>query len=503
VLVGAALLRLFFAAWLPLFPDESYYWEWSRHLAGGYYDHPYLVALLVRLGVAPLAALGLAPTPFAVRFGAVLAGTVASFACVGIARRLGGERAALPAAIVVSVLPLAATGLVLATPDAALLACSSVTLYAVARALQAPPRSRASLGWWGAAGVALGLAFSAKYTSILLPAGVLLAVLLQRSLRPRLAEAGPYLACVVATIVFLPVIRWNASHGWISFLFQIEHGLGRPHGSGVARLLEYVGGQIGLVSPIVFVLMAVAVWRALRARDDVRTMLGIVATLIVGFFAYSALRKRVEPNWPAPAYIPAAALVGATLWGARGARWLRRGWVLAAALSGLVYLHALVPVLPLPASRDPIARAFGWDHLADRVAAARARMQRESRGRVHVGADRYQDAASISFALARRASADAGVRPVAGTFAFALNLSGRRNQYDLWTPLPAVARPGDDLVLALDDSPEPMHGTARALVPYFASVERGERVELTRGAGVQTVRRLYLLRGWTGGWPRR
>lgn len=502
MLVGAALVRLLFAAWLPLFPDESYYWEWSRHLAGGYFDHPYLVALLVRLGVWPLAALGFAPTPFAVRIGAVLAGTVASFACVGIARRLGGERAALLAAIVVSVLPLAATGLVLATPDAALLACSATTLYCVVRAIQATPRSRAALGWWTAAGVALGLAFSAKYTSILLPIGVLLAVLLRRELRPRLAEAGPYVACVVATIVFLPVLRWNASHEWISFLFQIEHGLGRPRGSGVGRVLEYVGGQIGLVSPILFALMAVAVWRAVRGRDDVRALLGTVATLIVGFFAYSALRKRVEPNWPAPAYIPAAALVGATLWGARGARWLRAGWMLAAVLSGIVYLHALVPVLPLRASRDPIARAHGWDHLAERVAVARARLQRETRGRVHVGADRYQDAASISFALARHAGAEAGVRPVDGTFAYALNLSGRRNQYDLWTSLPTAARPGDDLVLALDDSPEAMHGTAQALAPYFATVERGERVELKRGAGVQTVRRLYLLRRWTGGWPR-
>jgi hypothetical protein len=210
----------------------------------------------------------------------------------------------------------------------------------------------------------------------------------------------------------------------------------------------------------------------------------------------------VEPNWPAPAYIPAAALVGATLWGERGARWLRRGWSLAAVLSGIVYLHALVPVLPLRAARDPIARAYGWDHLADRVAAARAQLARGARGRVHVGADRYQDAASISFELARRAGAEAGIRPIDGTFAFATNLSGRRNQYDLWPRLPEVARPGDDLVLALDDSPEEMHGTARRLAPYFASVERGERVELKRGDGVQTVRRLYLLRGWTGGWPR-
>ena len=34
VIVAAWLVRLAFAARLPLFPDETYYWDWSRHLAG-------------------------------------------------------------------------------------------------------------------------------------------------------------------------------------------------------------------------------------------------------------------------------------------------------------------------------------------------------------------------------------------------------------------------------------------------------------------------------------
>ena len=30
--------------------DEAYYWMWSKHLAGGYYDHPPMVAFVIRLG---------------------------------------------------------------------------------------------------------------------------------------------------------------------------------------------------------------------------------------------------------------------------------------------------------------------------------------------------------------------------------------------------------------------------------------------------------------------
>ena len=38
------VLRLIAAAWTPLTFDEAYYWMWSKHLAGGYYDHPPAVA---------------------------------------------------------------------------------------------------------------------------------------------------------------------------------------------------------------------------------------------------------------------------------------------------------------------------------------------------------------------------------------------------------------------------------------------------------------------------
>ncbi|MDW4793820.1 hypothetical protein NQ358_24755, partial [Escherichia coli] len=41
------LLRLVAAAWTPLTFDEAYYWMWSKALAGGYYDHPPMVAIVI------------------------------------------------------------------------------------------------------------------------------------------------------------------------------------------------------------------------------------------------------------------------------------------------------------------------------------------------------------------------------------------------------------------------------------------------------------------------
>jgi 4-amino-4-deoxy-L-arabinose transferase-like glycosyltransferase len=369
IVAVAALVRLVFAASIPLFPDEAYYWDWSRHLAAGYFDHPAGIALIIRFGGALIAPFGASASPLGVRLGPVIAGWIAAMATIAIARRIGGDSAAFRAAIVMTVMPLAAAGLLLATPDSPVLAATAVTLYCIVRALESTVGSRESLGWWAVTGVALGLAFASKYTSIFLPVAVVLAILMRGKLRGRLREPGPYLACVIATIVFSPVLIWNSQHEWISFLFQLKHGLAKPQGSALVAAWKHegdlLGGQAGLASPILFIMMCIVTWRALRQRaSDAQFVLGVVALVSFGFFVYSALRQRVEPNWPAPAYIPAIALLAVAPWRATGEKWFKAGVWLAGGLSFVIYIQGLAPILPIPPRKDPMVGRLAGMQLA-------------------------------------------------------------------------------------------------------------------------------------------
>jgi 4-amino-4-deoxy-L-arabinose transferase-like glycosyltransferase len=470
-----------------LFPDEAYYWVWSRHLAAGYYDHPPGIPLLIRggTGLAGASALGVRILP-------VLAGMIAALATTGVAWRIAGSTAAVRAALVITCMPLAAAGLVLATPDAPLLAATSLAMYAVIGALQSPLRSRASLAWWSLAGIALGLAFCSKYTSILMLIGVVFAILFRPRLRGRFTEAGPYVACVIATLIFFPVLRWNAAHDWVSFGFQIHHGLAKSTRpdllAPVKRLGDLVAGQAGLVSPILFVLLAIATVRGLRrASSDAVFVLAVVATFTFLFFCYSATRQRVEANWPAPAYIAAIPLLAAMVMSARLRAWFRAGVWLAATLSLLIYLHAGFAILPLAPRKDPIARAAGWDALASAVQGVVRRDSRLAPG-VWVAGERYQDASELAFHLPSHPTT------------FSLNFSSRSNQFDLWPGFPQSAHPGDDLVLALDESTEE-HSVVRSLRPYFGSVDRDTLIALRSRHGTVTYRQVWILHNWSGRWP--
>ncbi len=501
VIAGATVIRLILAAVVPLFPDETYYWEWSRHLAGGYFDHPPVIALLVRAGT-----LIFGNTPIGVRLFSVLAGTGCAFAVARIARALGGDASGRLAAVIFTVIPIVAAGAVLATPDAPMLCAAAWALYAVLRALGVPERAHdedgpvnhaATLRWWIVAGAMIGIAMSSKYTSVFIPVGVLLAFIFHGKLQNRFGQAGPYVAVGVASLIMAPVLWWNATHDWISFAFQLNHGLGAPKGGALGvlnRELELVGGQIGLVSPILFFFVIRALRDAVRfSEEGYRLVLGIACFVPIAFFLYSATRRSVEANWPAMAWVGAVALLASDPpHSARMRAWLVRGIALAAGLSAIIYVHVVVPILPLPAPRDQVAKAFGWDLVGSSVERKRHAMHIDRGGSAldapYIAAERYQDASEIAFHLADHPKV------------YALNLTGRANQYDLWTQFKDDAPLGATLILVLDDElNEPR--VIRKLACCFARIDQSEGVSLMRGSSLIERKRIWILTGKHDRWP--
>ena len=494
VVLASVAVRLVLAGLVPLFPDETYYWEWSRRPAASYFDHPPAISAVIAFGTALFG-----DTRIGVRFGAILLSLLGSLAAIALARRLGGGRAALVAAIALAVMPMAAAGLLLATPDAPLLAAFAVGTWALVRAVEKEPGSMAEIGWWCATGLALGAALLSKYTAVLLPAGAALGFVLDPRLRRRLLTPGPWIGVGLGLAAFSPVIMWNAELGWPSFAFQLDHGLGGSASDAglFARLLgtlnrelEYLGGQLGLVSPILFVLIGIATLGALRKGvrgqgDPRRTVLAAIGLVVFSAFAASALRRHVEPNWPAPAYVAGVVLLGAASWGTRGKNWLKWGLWLGAGIVLLIYVQALVPAIPIDARRDPIAQGHGWESLAEVTDGARNQLMDAGCPAVHVATNRYQEASELAFHLPGRPAV------------VSLNIRRRSNQYAIWPGFEDRASAGDCLVFVdIDD------GWARQIVSdlgerFAATIEVGP-TSRKRGRGVTADYRLWAFTGWTG-----
>ena len=351
-------IRLAVAAAAPLAFDEAYYWLWSKNLAGGYYDHPPAIA-----GVIGLGTLALGDNALGIRLIGVLLILPATWAVWRSGAILfRNERLAATAALFFNLTLIVASGSVLATPDAVLLAASAFVLFFLAKLIETGHGR-----WWLAVGVAVGAALLSKYTALFFGFSIMAWLLIVPRMRRWLLTPWPYLGGLVAFAMFLPVILWNANHGWVSFLKQF----GRSALSDWQPLFlpEHILVQLGLATPPIFVLGAMGLASFLKERGrgrSARVLLGALVWPLTLYFVWFALHARVEGNWTAPVF-PALAVVAAAA--AHGIGWTgiwatlahlcdRLAAPVALIMAAAVYLQALFGIIPLGAI-DPTARQLG------------------------------------------------------------------------------------------------------------------------------------------------
>src|SRR6202008_1773884 len=331
------VLRLAPPAWTPLTFDEAYYWMWSKQLAGGYYDHPPMVPVVIRAGTMIAG-----DTELGVRLVSILLALPMSFAIWRAAEILfGGTRVAASATILLNATMMAAVGTLIVTPDAPLLVTSSFLLFFLAKVLET---GRAA--WWLAVGAAAGCALLSKYTAMFFGPAIVIWLVAVPKPRRWLLSPWLYLGGLVALALFAPVILWNADHQWVSFIKQL--GRARIEDFRPALIAGLVPTQIGFATPLVFILGAMGLhamaWSdtgAYAARILVNTMFWT----IVVYFVWHSLHARVEANWFAPVY-PAFAVAAAVA--AHIAQWKPRQQQLVAfclkgaAPAGVVMFAALI-----------------------------------------------------------------------------------------------------------------------------------------------------------------
>ena len=392
VVLGAAVLfRMWFAATIPLSGDEAYHWEWSRHLAAGYYDHPPLTAFLIRLSTE----LFRVSTELSVRLPAILllAGTallarayaVRLVLCRG-ASGLQAERAGFWAGILLlAVSVFSGSGMYMSTDPPAIFFWT-LSLYLFDRAL-------VGARWidWVGAGAAVGLAILGKFLAVFFIPAAGIAVLFCPRARKYLVRPQPYLAALAGVVVCAPFLYWNAKHDWATFMFNFVY-----RHEARAFTWDFLGesllGQVLGLSPGIWIIaVAAIVWgmrEALRSREEGVTLLVATALCPHAYFVYASMWRRVSVHWPMVGWVAALILV-AVVWGETGQtarRWriIARRVALVVCLLLTVSVHALVRVPPrvigvlVGSGSDAGSRRarwayekFGWDEIGARVEAVR------------------------------------------------------------------------------------------------------------------------------------
>ncbi len=396
-------LRLVFLGGMEVIPQEAYYWNYAQHLSPGYLDHPPLVATTIFSGEFLFG-----HNAFGTRIAAFVYGLLFIFIFYRYARLQVDQTCAMFATSFALLLPyfFMGTGFLMA-PDSPLTLAWVMALYFFYRALI----HNEARAWYGV-GLAMGLGMLSKYSIVLLAPAALLFILLDAQARKYLLRKEPYIAVLIATVVFSPVIYWNATNDWASFAF---HASGRfekvPHfflGMMLTNILAMVTPLPLLALPYLFSKKTVREESAIQSPFTPRVRLFIGSFLLVpmSVFAWNALENEPRYNWTGPLWITLLPMLAWLTVNASNLRWRWIGLLLKKFTVPLLFIllgtYALLlhfisiglPGTPFPGS---MARLLGWPEVSRNMLSIQQQLPANDARIVIAGMDKYFIASKLSY----------------------------------------------------------------------------------------------------------
>lgn len=389
-----------------VFRDELYYLDCARHLAWGYVDHPPLSIWLLAIATGLLG-----DSIHAIRLLSELAGAGLILMAAVLAREFGGGRFAQAAAALAA----AFSPAVLVETGFYSMNAFDLLFWAVLAGIVARLANGGGARGWLWFGLVAGLGLLNKISVLFFGLGIV-AALPFTPLRRQFARWELYAGGLIAALLFLPYILWNAGHDWatLQFIDNAQRYKIVPF-TPAGFMLAQVMGMSPILSPL---WIAGLIWLLASARGKRYCVLGIAYLVVLVLL----MAQRAKPYYAFPAYAMLIAAGGCAVESALR-RWRSpwpRGALLAAiGLGGAVSLPLEVPILPPEmflryqaalntkqtaeergaeaAMPQYFADRFGWENVADTVASVYAGLPEHERAHCAILASNYGEAGAINY----------------------------------------------------------------------------------------------------------
>lgn len=273
------LLDILQAASTELQDDEAYYWVYSHYPAWGYFDHPPLIAILIKAGYA------IFPNGLGVRLFPLLL-NIATLLI--IEKLLVRKNPFLFYAIVLSIAVIQIVGF-LAIPDIPLLFFTALFFLWYRRFLNQATFANTFL-----LGLVMALLMYSKYHGVLI---ILFTLLSNFSL---LKKRQAWMAVAISILLFLPHLWWQYQHNWISIRYHLFES--NTSAYKISYTLDYLWPQILLIGPLAGILLLPAAF-LYKPKDETERAMHFTMIGVFVFFFVSSFKGKVEANWTLPAFV--------------------------------------------------------------------------------------------------------------------------------------------------------------------------------------------------------
>jgi len=384
------VVSLLQAGFTELLADEAYYWKYAQDLSWGYFDHPPVVAALIKPGY------GLLHNELGVRLLFVLSSVLMIYVLELLVRPKNLKLFYLS---VVSIGAFHFIGF-LALPDMPLLLFTATFLYLYKQYLQKD-------GW----GVSILLALNATLLLLSKYHGILVIGFAVLSNLQLLKRKTFWLIALLSLNLFIPHIQWQAAHDFPSIKYHLYERSSDPY--QIEYTLNYLLSVVLMFSPVAGIVFAWHTFKKKPNNDFERTLKWMMAGTLA-FFLIMTFKGRGEANWVAFALIPAF-IIGYRQ--CEGLAWFPkftvRSFVISIVLIGALRVYLVYDFLP-----DNKTFAYAKETLHHTKQWAKD-IHQQSGDKPVAFMNKYQYAAWYEF--------------YTGQQAISLNnRMGRKNQYNIW-----------------------------------------------------------------------
>jgi hypothetical protein len=285
-LICWTLLNVLQAFTLEIHADEAYYWMYSRFLDWGYFDHPPMVALFIRIGDT------LMHNELGLRLATIITSSLSVYILWLILKKYAVD--ILPFVMVMGGIFIFSIYGFTTTPDAPLYFFAILFYYVYQKYIDNDKWPLAI-----ALGVLIACMLYSKYHAVLLVAFTLASNI------KLLKSPSFYLIVVIATALYAPHILWQVQHDYPSLNYHLYERAASIYNS--SNTWSYIPGQLLMAGPLIGWFLFYLAF-SIKIKDAfIRCLLvNCIGTLI--FFFITTFRGEAQPHWTLIAFAPLAML---------------------------------------------------------------------------------------------------------------------------------------------------------------------------------------------------
>ena len=287
--------------------DEAQYWTWSLNPAWGYYSKPPFLSWLIKAFTSLCG-----DSEFCIRMGSPILHTLSAFFIALTACNFDNNKHTKFIGFIAASIWILIPGISLSSgfisTDVPLLFFTSLVLWSFSKILL----NKKKFIYYLIFCMSFSLGFLSKYAIIYFIIGIVLAVILDRSIYKNIRNSFSKLSLILIffgfIIIIFPHLNWNYNNSFITAQHTLSNANIGGEGNSFKNLFKFFFEQFFVFGPLSFLLLLITFFKYKRVSLEEKILIFLTFTPLI-LVLFQAFMSRAHANWAAIAYVPGTVLI--------------------------------------------------------------------------------------------------------------------------------------------------------------------------------------------------